>query len=878
MITVPYLETVPAACTAHIVVSDTLYKSLNLPGSESSWIVSLQSLETTKDMSALDGLLTLKSKVPLTKSTQSLRNLGLLFLRTTSTLIEEHAIFSDEKLALQMLNIVKDFWSLLSSQHVVLTQQAYGRYGALLYEVLPSLASVYIDLFIAVHSTKSTVGKAAKRLYSWLMFELNERSIKTALLEACECTASGARLVLPVLRTVLSSPSANTSNLDYLLHFILLKRWSFICADLCDLIQVSASIQAPGGFLEWLVHHWPEAAKYLPSDRSLKGRRISEFLLELDQQAVEELIDVFSEALSVEQTSEQDTDRVNKKMADEAVTEAPFFIDKTGGDKDEMQLKTRQQYLQNNQRESGSKKNMHFSKIHDRQSQRDADISMLSGQMGDSSCCKAYEEEARGNTDSFLDFSVEESAIEETEFHRTETIQLLKKKRKLSYTEDSTDMLSADNNIRETQVMTVEDTDCKDADLIVGVESRKDGDEPESMDHETDYTWESTSYNDRIAKVPESQAKPDITTVKTRSISVHKSAEVKNSQTDKENECCSNVIASASESKTSLKKYKENPKTHRNDADLSSGVDDTPTVNLDTQPSPHLTSGLHTVLRSNISPHSSFTDQIVKNKRIASPKVNRIRTRSFTETDSSEKWSKEISGASQLFENTKNTVSTTDGSNTEYKVGLMLSTIRKSMSDRKRKPEEITDTFQVKTRLRTKSAQADHLHETRSRNRSVTAAEDGLKNWLRQSANSALKNQPYPEHLNHENKEATKSSIKKAIAKDTTATEIEGLRDIFGPPLKTYSRKDCKKFVTDNTKVNLTPELKMVKNKSPKKKTAIDSTEAKSTPKLTVTTHRPPKRSSEEPEHRRYFLRTNCSHRLLTEDTVCPSCSPTTKV
>lgn len=55
--------------------------------------------------------------------------------------------------------------------------------------------------------------------------------------------------------------------------------------------QDSLRIKAPKNFLEWLCQRWPQAKDHVPQDKSLKGRRVSELMLELDSQAVEELID-----------------------------------------------------------------------------------------------------------------------------------------------------------------------------------------------------------------------------------------------------------------------------------------------------------------------------------------------------------------------------------------------------------------------------------------------------------------------------------------------------------------------------------------------------------------------------------------------------------
>ncbi|BFZ18162.1 hypothetical protein BsWGS_21201 [Bradybaena similaris] len=801
------------------------------------------------------------------KSTQALRNLAQLFVRYISALMEELDIFSDEQLALQMLNIVKNFWSLLYNQHVVITHQAYTRYSAAMYEVLPSLASVYIDLFIAVYSTKSTLGKAAERLYSWLMFELNERCIQTALLEVCGCTTAGARLVLPVLRTVLSNPSDKTNNLDYLLHFLLLKRWSFVCTDLSDLIQVSSSIKAPESFFEWLVQCWPKAVENLPNEKSLRGRRISEFLLELDRQAIEELIDVFSQALMlVKQTSEREYGKseVNKKSADQATTDQLFFIDKKGNNANKMPMKTGKQFFEKDQRETDLKKDAYISNTCGNKNKRHSDICMLSGHLDDR-CSEIHETGTGSHKDSFIDSFVEKSASEQTELHTTVNMQPLKKK-KLSPIQQDIDKFTSlltDNNSKP-QGVSLKKQDIRDTSLVLSVEA--DGDnESEIMDHDTVCVWQGTGRNVRVSQ---SQVMPEIIIDGTRSIVTNRSAQTKNSWKGKETGCSNDKILSATESQA-LKKYKANPKAKRNHANLSTDVDYTSSLHKDTPssfsfqlPSEQLTvfSSEKTKVSTsylNISAHSSFADQIIKKNGHPNPKVKRVSTSNFTETQSDEKHPREITAAAESFENTEiaKGTNTLDSSNTELEVALILSKIRKSESgSRTRKPECKTDTFCVKTRLRTKSegmAQTDSVHKTRNRKSLTIAAESGFKDCL--TPNRILRDKS-PKHSVPKSKVQTKLSIK---VKDSTAMETDSsvltrkFRDNLGSPLKMYSRKDHKKI--------------------------FSSTEDISIPGLTMTKHKSLAKTSGEPEKGRYFLRTNCSHRLLTTDTVCLSCSPSTK-
>ncbi|CAL1529189.1 unnamed protein product, partial [Lymnaea stagnalis] len=89
----------------------------------------------------------------------------------------------------------------------------------------------------------------------------------------------------------------------------------------------SSRIKAPVDFVQWLVRCWPQGSDYIPTDKSLKGRRVSELLLELDAKATEELIDVFSECLVSDEG----------KTGDNMETPKPVFvIDKKGNETREL--------------------------------------------------------------------------------------------------------------------------------------------------------------------------------------------------------------------------------------------------------------------------------------------------------------------------------------------------------------------------------------------------------------------------------------------------------------------------------------------------------------------------------------------------------------
>ena len=45
-------------------------------------------------------------------------------------------------------------------------------------------------------------------------------------------------------------------------------------------------------FVDWLLKNWSSGKHYIPTDKSLKGRRVTELMMSLDGAAVDELIDV----------------------------------------------------------------------------------------------------------------------------------------------------------------------------------------------------------------------------------------------------------------------------------------------------------------------------------------------------------------------------------------------------------------------------------------------------------------------------------------------------------------------------------------------------------------------------------------------------------
>ncbi|XP_059143305.1 muscle M-line assembly protein unc-89-like [Physella acuta] len=311
-----------------------LNKLLQDSKDDNSCFNTFQQLEAKMRMSGLSTLLLLKSMTLHCSSLIALKNLMKLFLRRTSQLMCEMDLIQNSSLASETLKIMKGFWFLCSSQHTALSEHVCYKFSPDFYEILPSLASLYIDLFICTYKSKEKTKKHVRRLYSFLAFELNERCLKTALLEASECTAAGGKLILPILRKLLSETTGiSKNNMDYLLHFILLKHWLFVCDDIKDIAQDCLRIKAPKSFLEWLCQRWLQAKHHVPQDKSLKGRRVSELMLELDSQAVEELIDVFAQCLSSPET------KVIENMEAESMTapENLFVIDKKGDSSQQIQ-------------------------------------------------------------------------------------------------------------------------------------------------------------------------------------------------------------------------------------------------------------------------------------------------------------------------------------------------------------------------------------------------------------------------------------------------------------------------------------------------------------------------------------------------------------
>ncbi|GFO15086.1 hypothetical protein PoB_004159100 [Plakobranchus ocellatus] len=205
----------------------------------------------------------------------------------------------------------------------------FGIYRVELYDVLPSLASLYIDVFVASNSSKDKTEVLSKRLYGWLNFELNERCLKTALLEVSTCTSRASTFLLPILRKTLLPPPPKQSFMDYLLHLTVLRRWALVSSDLSDIVQLNLNVKAPKNFTGWLRSKWPRAEDYLPQDKSLKGRRVTELLCNLDKQAVEELIDVFSQCLVYAEREDGESKALtgsNTSVVD------LFMIDKTGNE------------------------------------------------------------------------------------------------------------------------------------------------------------------------------------------------------------------------------------------------------------------------------------------------------------------------------------------------------------------------------------------------------------------------------------------------------------------------------------------------------------------------------------------------------------------
>ncbi|XP_005111946.1 neurofilament heavy polypeptide [Aplysia californica] len=291
----------------------------------------LNSTESQRKASILPTVRFLNSLVPLTTHLDGLKNLVQLFIGKISSQVE--AIAEDAKLVSEVLSLVRDFWSLCSAQQVALSNEAFPvRYDSHMIGLLPSLASVYVDLFVTVHggSGGDSVVKSSKRLCSWLLFDLNDRCLKTALLEATQCNASGALLLLPVLRKLLLRPPSGDCVLDYLLHMVVLRRWSLVSADLSDVVQANLNVRAPQRFVGWLSQLWPEAKDHFPLDKSLKGRRVSELLLSLSTEAVCELIEVFAQCLGSRQQDVEDAPEASQSTA-QSSDAAPLFVIDTHG-------------------------------------------------------------------------------------------------------------------------------------------------------------------------------------------------------------------------------------------------------------------------------------------------------------------------------------------------------------------------------------------------------------------------------------------------------------------------------------------------------------------------------------------------------------------
>ncbi|KAH9502454.1 hypothetical protein Btru_075706 [Bulinus truncatus] len=273
-------------------------KKLELSGNENDWIKALEKLESKMGFDGTEILHALKIMVMSCRSLTALKNLMCTFVRKVTVLMDELKLLTDTQKSHETWKVVQTFWSLCANQHVELSGKVSGYTGEF-YEILPSLASVYIDLFNAANRCKKKVKILSKKLYGWLKFELNERCMKTALLEVSERTPQGAKILAPILKKLLSQPvfqNSDDSNLDYLLHFILLKSWLSVCDDLKPVAEASLRISAPKSFVEWLKDNWSQSAEHLPDDKSFKRRRV-ELLLEFDEKTTEELIDVFSNCL-----------------------------------------------------------------------------------------------------------------------------------------------------------------------------------------------------------------------------------------------------------------------------------------------------------------------------------------------------------------------------------------------------------------------------------------------------------------------------------------------------------------------------------------------------------------------------------------------------
>ena len=60
----------------------------------------------------------------------------------------------------------------------------------------------------------------------------------------------------------------------------------------CVIFQITLNLSATATFLPWLKQHWDCFDDHVPLDKSLKDERITEIMLTLDAEAVDQLIDV----------------------------------------------------------------------------------------------------------------------------------------------------------------------------------------------------------------------------------------------------------------------------------------------------------------------------------------------------------------------------------------------------------------------------------------------------------------------------------------------------------------------------------------------------------------------------------------------------------
>uniref|UniRef100_A0A0B7ADE6 Uncharacterized protein n=1 Tax=Arion vulgaris TaxID=1028688 RepID=A0A0B7ADE6_9EUPU len=816
---------------------NSLIKSLHMHHKEEDWIMSLKSLEVQRNISHFDSLLILKSMIPSITSTQALRNIVLLFLRKVSVVLEELNVSKSEKLARQTLSTVKDFWSLFSNQHVVITQKTYGRYSPIFYEVLPSLASVYVDLFITVHSTKSTIDKASKRLYSWLTFELNEQCIKSSLLEVCECTKTGAKLVLPLLRSVLSKHPDNTSNLDYLLHFILLKRWSFVCVELKDLLQESSAIRAPRHFLTWLTQNWLQAVEHLPSDKSLKGRRVSEFLLELDQKAVEELIDVFSHCLW---SGEQAVEKISEETAEVKETEKQvvgpelFIIDKKGNDKREVQG-TEEMLPSKKRKLTEYKKDMHLA------DDSDADFERI----------KNYEKDLHltDDDDDFGEYQrINKSHLDDSNF--TENGDYTKEK-------------SVAENCKQDKLVEMYDDESAD-ELSEEIE-------PQDMEVDGSVSWgniqnktEASIISDDEIETSRNLAELGSSRKEARSKNGDKPAKLSDDLLNQ-----SYVVPSSSEEED-LIELSSSP---------ASSSDEGFSMTKIKQKSPQL----------NICDVDLTTESSTQYGKKVTNKRRSGEIQKSPESENIEIVTDDDSIASSKFENLNTS---------EFQVGLVISEIRKSLSGKKKQDGKTENSSNVKTRLRSKSEslsqavdqQRKDLSKQRNTPTNKSVANKSLWDWIR-SPSKLLKKQSPAQNVVMDKKEehvlaSSKDSdedltfypqrpkLKEQTIKHSPAQVVQSATsrsnkelspsDIFGKPLKTYSKRDQKLSSTSKIISNSSDETTPKKDKKSPTRNRASNSSRESTPR----------KASEEHHQNRYFLRTNCSHRLLNADDICPTCSP----